>query len=118
TGRLALLTDRPTIILVRNADLYGRAPFLDVRRQQRATADMSVAERSAAVAGRYANGASIAAGTSVRMSETAERGERVFHASCAACHSLDTTESIAGPTLKGVVGRRVGAVDFAYSSAL
>ena len=52
------------------------------------------------------------------MPAAAARGEHVFKANCAACHSLDTAESIAGPTLKGVIGRRAGSVAFAYSNAL
>jgi cytochrome c len=45
-------------------------------------------------------------------------GARVFEA-CDVCHSLKPGENRAGPTLAGVIGRRIGtAPGFAYSDAL
>jgi len=46
-------------------------------------------------------------------------GGRLFADQCAACHSLTAGSSDAGPSLKGIVWRRVAArTDFAYSGAL
>ena len=117
SGLLALLTDRPTVILVRNSDAHRKTPFLDANHQQRRTADMSDQERARAVAGRYARAADAVAEVSEHLPAAAARGGRVFKANCSSCHSLDTAESVAGPTLKGVIGRRVGSADFAYSDA-
>lgn len=119
SGRIALLTDRPTIILVRNADRSGGTPYLDARRQQRRTSEMSPQERAAAVAGRYASAANVVAlERELQLTPAAAHGQQVFDSNCAACHSLETTQSVAGPTLNGVIGRRVGSADFAYSDAL
>jgi cytochrome c2 len=118
TGRLALLTDRPAVIVVRNSDAHRKAPFLDASRQQRRTADMSVEERAFAAAGRYANGANSVAEVSAQLPAAAARGGLVFKTNCAACHSLDTEANDIGPNLKGVISRRVGSIDFAYSDAL
>jgi len=117
-GRLAILTDFGTIILVRNADLQGKTPYLDATHQQRRTADMSEQERAAAVAGRYANQSVAPADTSERLPPDVERGERVFQGHCSGCHSIDRAITVIGPTLKGVVGRRVGSAAFAYTRAL
>lgn len=47
------------------------------------------------------------------------QGERVFRNQCRGCHSLTPGRHIAGPSLHGVVGRRVGEVaDFEYSRTL
>ncbi len=47
-----------------------------------------------------------------------EFGRRLFDASCAQCHSLDGTASV-GPTLQGVLDRRIGSLpDYAYSQAM
>jgi cytochrome c len=49
--------------------------------------------------------------------QDADAGKAVF-AQCAACHSIDGTTS-AGPTLKGVIGRKAGSLPgFRYSRAL
>jgi cytochrome c len=46
-----------------------------------------------------------------------EKGQALYE-QCAACHSLDGTESD-GPTLLGVYGRRAGSLDtFRYSAAM
>ena len=48
----------------------------------------------------------------------ADRGARIFRA-CSTCHIVNDTRSTFGPSLKGVVGRRAGAVDdYTYSPAL
>ena len=46
-------------------------------------------------------------------------GARIFQR-CYACHSLDPADrNLAGPTLRGVLGRRAGSVEgFEYSPAL
>lgn len=47
----------------------------------------------------------------------ARRGEAAYQARCSACHSADANRI--GPSHRGVVGRRAGAVTgYAYSSAL
>jgi len=118
SGRLALLTDQPTVILLRNADAHRKTPYLDASRQERRTVEMSARERSVAVAGRYAKSAGLVADVAEQLPAAAAHGELVFKANCAACHSLDTTETVTGPSLKGVIGRRVGSTGFAYSEAL
>jgi len=46
-----------------------------------------------------------------------ERGKTAFE-KCAACHSLDETK-VDGPSLKGVFGRKAGALDdYRYSAAM
>jgi cytochrome c len=46
-----------------------------------------------------------------------DAGKAVF-AQCAACHSVDGA-TIAGPTLKGIIGRKAGSVPgFRYSRAM
>ena len=46
-------------------------------------------------------------------------GKAVFQKECAACHSLDPTVTLSGPTLKGVVGRKSGDIDdYDYSPAM
>lgn len=119
SGRIALLTDRPSIILVRNADGPGRAPFLDASRQQRRSSDMSPQERAVAVAGRFAGPVALdSVDAAVHASPAVAHGEQVFQSNCASCHSLAGTQSIVGPTLNGVIGRRVGSTEFGYSDAL
>lgn len=45
-------------------------------------------------------------------------GRQVF-ARCAACHDLNTGATVLGPSLKGIVGRKAGAIaGYAYSPAL
>lgn len=47
----------------------------------------------------------------------AMRGQQVFEKRCTGCHSLDKEKE--GPRLRGVFGRKAGAVpSFSYSSAL
>jgi cytochrome c len=47
-----------------------------------------------------------------------EKGKAAFE-QCAACHSLDGSGDYDGPSLKGVVGRKAGALeDYRYSAAM
>ena len=47
-----------------------------------------------------------------------DKGKAVFE-QCAACHSLDGSGDFDGPTLKGVIGRKAGALDdYRYSAAM
>ena len=120
-GHIALLTDLGTIVLLRNADAYDKTPYLDASRQQRRTTDMSAEERAFAVAGRYANAANtgtVVVEASEHLPPAAAHGETVFSANCAVCHAIESSMSLAGPSLKGVIGRRVGSAQFAYSAAL
>jgi cytochrome c len=49
----------------------------------------------------------------------AAAGKQVFETQCAACHSLDPDDPGMGPSLKGVVGRKSGALDdYDYSPAM
>ncbi len=46
-------------------------------------------------------------------------GERLYADECGGCHSLDAASTADGPSLKGLVWRRVaGLPDFTYTSAL
>ncbi len=50
---------------------------------------------------------------------SATDGERLFNDECASCHSLGPDSTPAGPSLKGVIWRRVAVLpDFAYTPAL
>jgi cytochrome c2 len=57
--------------------------------------------------------------TSLRVrAADAEKGKAVFE-QCAACHSVDGTGDLDGPTLKGVIGRKAGSLeDYRYSAAM
>lgn len=47
-----------------------------------------------------------------------EAGKKVFN-KCAACHSMEQGVQMMGPSLHGLMGRKVGGVDgFAYSIAM
>ncbi len=118
SGVIALLTDSGTVILVRNGDHPKGPRFLDPAKAQRKTADMSAEERAYAVAGRYPKGQQAVATAEPELPPAAARGEAVFKASCATCHTLSGPTALVGPSLQGVVGRRVGATDFAYSAGL
>lgn len=52
--------------------------------------------------------------------ELVDAGRQVFKNRCLSCHAYpNLDESLIGPSLKGVVGRRVGTLqDFPYSRAL
>jgi cytochrome c len=47
-----------------------------------------------------------------------EKGKAAFE-QCAACHSLDGSGDYDGPSLKGIIGRKAGALeDYRYSAAM
>jgi cytochrome c2 len=117
-GYLAVLTDVGTLIFLRNSENHGHEPYLDAGHQQKRTIDMSEQERVAAVAGFHTAASQPKPNNSNHLSNAAAQGEQVFKKNCASCHSLDTDEGSVGPSLKNVVGRRVGSTGFPYSSAL
>lgn len=46
-------------------------------------------------------------------------GAEAYESDCASCHTLDGHSTVSGPSLKGVVWRRVASLtDFAYSAGL
>jgi cytochrome c len=50
--------------------------------------------------------------------DAAKRGEKVFE-ECRACHAVDGSTNAVGPSLRGVIGRKSGALDdFRYSPAM
>lgn len=65
--------------------------------------------------------AAVMAGASVANAQAAgdpAKGKTVF-ARCAACHDLNTGATRLGPSMKGIIGRKAGAVaGFAYSPAM
>lgn len=91
-GRVAMLTDSHKVILMRRAAT------------ERTLADASARTAQPGVA------------PDARTPESAA-GRRVFQTACASCHTLTGVASI-GPSLKGVIGRKVGGDDFPYSNAL
>ena len=59
----------------------------------------------------------LAAGLATTAS--AQDGAAVFNAQCKSCHTLTPANGPAGPSLKGVAGRKIaGSSGFAYSKAL
>ena len=49
----------------------------------------------------------------------AQDGAALFNAQCKSCHTLTGTNGPAGPSLKGVAGRKIaGSPGYAYSKAL
>jgi cytochrome c len=61
--------------------------------------------------------AAILSATSPAIAADAEAGAKVFKAQCSACHSIVEHKKLIGPSLFGVVGRKSGSEDFAYSDA-
>ena len=60
----------------------------------------------------------LAGAQSVAAEGDAAAGEKVFK-KCAACHAVDEGKKKVGPTMFGVWGREVGAVDgYKYSTAM
>lgn len=50
---------------------------------------------------------------------SAQDGAALFNAQCKSCHTLTGTNGPAGPSLKGVAGRKIaGSPGYAYSKAL
>ncbi|WP_042877108.1 c-type cytochrome [Cupriavidus necator] len=61
--------------------------------------------------------ASFALNAGAVLAQNIESGKAVF-AQCAACHSTDGASG-AGPTLKGIIGRKAGTLEgFRYSRAM
>ena len=57
-------------------------------------------------------------GTAAAAQADPKHGEKLFE-DCRACHTIDAASNGVGPSLKGVFGRRAGALeDFRYSPAL
>lgn len=97
-GRIAILDNRMAMIFIRNGAGFGRSKRYD--------AESLVAPKIAA------GGLPKARATSVAL------GEAIYARRCAECHSL-TGASAAGPQLRDVAGRRIGAEHgFTYSEAL
>ena len=64
---------------------------------------------------------SLVAGVLLVLLATSARadGQALFEAQCASCHTLDGRSTPAGPSLKGVVWRKIAALqDFQYSAGL
>ena len=60
---------------------------------------------------------SVAPSLALAQAPASSVGVRLFHTQCAACHGEKST--LAGPTLKGVVGAPIaGRSDYAYSAGL
>lgn len=60
----------------------------------------------------------LVASTPLVRAADADKGKVVFE-QCAACHSLDAAGDLDGPTLKGIIGRKAGALeDYRYSAAM
>jgi cytochrome c2 len=100
-GRLAILTDRGSLLLVRNAEAHrGDVQVLEVRGL--ASLPRPSVEEAPPREGRSAE----------------VRGRQYFAGMCGACHSLNG-EITAGPPLNGVIGRQIaGVAGFGYSTAL
>ena len=98
-GRLAILADGGSILLVRNAEAHRNE-------------EIEVSGLSSLPHPTPDESLRILTGTAE------ERGRRYFLASCASCHSLAGEIGI-GPPLNGIVGRHFAAIPgFAYSTAL
>lgn len=91
-GRVAMLTDTHKVILMRRA----------LKERTLAETPAMAAQPTAAPEARTRDG---------------EAGRRVFQAACASCHTMTGVASV-GPSLKGLMGRKIGGGDFPYSAAL
>jgi len=104
-GQLVVLTDRGTLLLIRRKRASG-----DDREQ-----DAAITVSGNAALSKIFNGEETISKPSQRK---AGRGEQIFKDHCAGCHAV-SNETIAGPPLAGVVGRKIGSVeDYPYSQAL
>lgn len=101
-GRLAILADRGSLLLIRNGETHnGDAQHFEVSGLSAMPRPSVDEEPQLATA---TNGV--------------ERGRQYFRGMCGQCHSLGG-EATVGPPLNGVVGRRVGGASrFGYSPAL
>lgn len=106
SGEIALLTDSARIILIR-----PRAP-LPEDGQPEAPKQMTVAG--------FEGVRSVAAELAAENASLGiHPGRLVFQAKCSTCHSIHTDDTVVGPTLYRVAGRKVGAIDgYPYSDAL
>jgi cytochrome c2 len=100
-GRLAIMTDRGSLLLVRNAEKHHHDA------QQFEVSGLSSLPRP-----------SLDEAPAQTATSAAVRGRHHFVAMCGRCHSLDGQVG-AGPPLNGVIGREIAAVsEFGYSAAL
>ncbi len=57
--------------------------------------------------------------TAIAGAASAQDGAALFNGQCKSCHTLTGTNGPAGPSLKGVAGRKIaGSPGYAYSKAL
>jgi cytochrome c len=57
--------------------------------------------------------------TAIAGSAAAQDGAALFNAQCKSCHTVNGANGPAGPSLKGVAGRKIaGSPGYAYSKAL
>lgn len=55
----------------------------------------------------------------VSLPAAAQDGQALFNAQCKSCHTINGVSGVAGPTLKGVFGRRIAsAPGYTYSNGL
>lgn len=123
-GRLAVLTDQGSVMLVRNAERQGVAPYLDASRQQPVTDSVAraipsgLATGSRVIADAPREATTLAVPSEQVVAAVQPPGALVFQARCASCHAITPGSVGVGPSLSGVVGRRVGSGEYAYSKAL
>jgi len=101
--------------------MFGDALFGGVVNDRMETLKMDIARMRSAmritVLGVAAIMVTAAAAHNAMPKGDAERGARIYEASCTGCHSLDRNRI--GPAHRGVVGRKAGtAKDYNYSPAL
>ncbi|MEO1476225.1 MAG: PQQ-dependent sugar dehydrogenase, partial [Pseudomonadota bacterium] len=105
-GRIAILTDTPHLILLRNGEKAEtpEAPSTALANHTfTGLRDVQDAQNK----------------FKPHFSSASERGKALFQANCASCHEAAKRENHAGPHLVGVVGREIGSVSgFAYSERL
>jgi cytochrome c len=64
-------------------------------------------------------GLAISVSGGAALAQTPPNGETLFRQRCGSCHTVQAGQNRMGPSLRGVVGRRAGAVaGYAYSPAL
>ncbi|MEM9669036.1 MAG: PQQ-dependent sugar dehydrogenase [Pseudomonadota bacterium] len=103
-GRIALLTDTPHLILLRNGEKAAAAES---------------AEATTVVFSSLADVQQAQNKFQPTFTSAKERGKALFQANCASCHDAVERENHSGPHLVGVVGRKIGSVQgFAYSERL
>jgi len=103
-GRIAVLSDRGNLLLIRNGEAQVNDPS-----PREATFDVTLGDD-----------AKLARQNSTLMSEASESdlGRQVFASKCSSCHSEKGDIKI-GPPLNGVVGRKIASIaGFTYSSSM